>query len=78
LGLDKSKVPELKNRARIKTLYDFRNGTFHYQRSHKKQLQFLGTEGSRVSSLNWAARLHEQFRLYFVERLEAPKDWGLP
>jgi hypothetical protein len=78
LGLDKDKVPQLKNRARIDTLSEFRNGTFHYQRDHEKQIQFLGDESSRVSSMNWAALLHEEFRQYFVEVLEAREDWGLP
>jgi hypothetical protein len=72
LELDKTKVQEITD-ERINTLKLFRNGCFHYQTDHKKQLKFLADD----PNLDWAGRLHEQFRLYLVETLNAPPDWGL-
>jgi hypothetical protein len=73
LGLDKAKVPEITH-DHIEKLKLFRNGCFHYQRHHNKQLQFLETDPNE--SMNWAERLHEQFREYFREYLDAPPEWG--
>src|SRR6516165_2416221 len=59
LGLDKSKVPEIKS-PNVKKLELFRHGCFHFHPDAKKQLQFF-KEGSDLGAMNWAELLHEQF-----------------
>jgi len=44
--------------AHIDELRVFRNGTFHFQRSHTKQLRMLDGQAAR---LNWAEDLHTSF-----------------
>ena len=74
LGLDKSKVPEIKS-PNVKKLELFRHGCFHFHPDAKKQLQFF-KEGSDLGAMNWAELLHEQFHAFFRDYLDIPKARG--
>ena len=56
--LDREQVTELTN-EHLKRLKKFRNGTFHYQRSRRKQVQFF-QQGREWQALDWAEQLHAQ------------------
>jgi hypothetical protein len=69
LGLDRTKVPEMTSEhiARLKT---FRNGSFHFQKDTKKQMQFF--ELGDFEALDWAERLHAQLRAFLVHYVGVP------
>ena len=69
MDLDKKRVPEITSEhvARLKL---FRNGSFHYQRNTKKQVQFF--ELGDFAALEWAERLHAQLHDFFRDYLGVP------
>ena len=64
LKFDATKVPEITH-PHIKNLKLFRNGCFHYQRDTRKQIKFFDPEP--FESMNWAERLHNQLRHFFLD-----------
>jgi hypothetical protein len=69
LGLDKKNVPEVtsEHATRLKL---FRNGSFHFQKNTKKQMQFF--ELGDFDALDWAERLHAQLHAFFRNYLGVP------
>jgi hypothetical protein len=68
LGLDKAKVPEITS-EHVARLKKFRNGSFHFQKNTKKQMQFF--EPSEFEALEWAERLNAQLRAFLALSLRA-------
>jgi len=52
----------LEDDAHVDSLRILRNGTFHYQKSGQKQVQFMGGDAIRVL---WADALHNAFDNFF-------------
>jgi hypothetical protein len=70
LKLDERMVPEITS-EHVKRLKKFRNGSFHFQRNRKKQVQFLGMGEGEWDALDWAERLHVQLKIFFRDHLVA-------
>lgn len=73
LKLDGQMVPEITS-EHVKRLKKFRNGSFHFQRSRKKQLQFLQMGAGEWDALDWAERLHAQLETFFLNHLGRPGE----
>ena len=69
LGLDKTKVPEISS-EHVAKLRLFRNGSFHFQKDTKKQVQFF--QRGDLEALDWAEVLHAQLHAFFREYLGVP------
>jgi hypothetical protein len=64
LKLDDVKINSLISEPHFDRLRVFRNGTFHYQKSPMKLVQFLSGHGDAHS---WAEHLHQSFENFFRE-----------